>query len=227
MPDHRASVPSAEHASKERKKMINRFLTIAFLLLASSTYAADVSFFITSTGLGRGADLGGLAGADAHCQKLAETTGAQGRTWRAYLSSSATEGSSAVHARDRIGDGPWYNVNGVMVAANIIELHGDNNLTKQTVLNEGGEIVNGRGDSPNRHDILTGSNLDGTAPGENRTCDNWTNNGAGSTLVGHHDRTGGGANPTSWNSAHGTRGCSQANLQSTGGDGLFYCFATD
>ncbi len=114
-----------------------------------------------------------------------------------------------------------------MVAANVIELHGDNNLTKQTVLNESGEMVNGRGDSPNRHDILTGSNLDGTAPDGNRTCDNWTNNGAGSTLVGHHDRTGGGANPTSWNSAHGTRGCSQANLQSTGGDGLFYCFATD
>ena len=207
--------------------MIRKILSVAFLLLASCSYAADVSFFITSAGPGRGADLGGLAGADAHCQKLAETAGAQSRTWRAYLSSSATEDSSAVHARDRIGDGPWYNVNGVMVAANVIELHGDNNLTKQTVLNESGEMVNGRGDSPNRHDILTGSNLDGTAPDGNRTCDNWTSNGAGSTLVGHHDRTGGGANPTSWNSAHGTRGCSQAKLQNTGGDGLFYCFATD
>ena len=207
--------------------MIRKILSVAFLLLASYTHAAEVSFFITSAGPGRGADLGGLAGADAHCQKLAEKAGAQGRTWRAYLSSSATKDSTAVHARDRIGDGPWYNVNGVMVAANVTELHGDNNLTKQTVLNESGEMVNGRGDRPNRHDILTGSNLDGIAPDGNRTCDNWTNNGAGSTLVGHHDRTGGGANPTSWNSAHGTRGCSQANLQSTGGDGLFYCFATD
>lgn len=204
-----------------------RISSLAALLLASFTYAADVSFFITSVGPGKGADLGGLAGADTHCQILAKTAGAENRTWRAYLSTSATNDSPAVDARDRIGDGPWYNVEAVMVAANVNELHGDNNLTKQTVLTEGGAMVNGRGDSPNRHDILTGSNLDGTAPDQDGTCGNWTSNGEGSALVGHHDRTGGGANPTSWNSAHGTRGCSQANLQSTGGDGLFYCFATD
>ncbi len=197
------------------------------LLLASSTVAADASFFITSAGPGNGADLGGLAGADRHCQKLAEAPGAGNRTWRAYLSASATSEEPVIHARDRIGSGPWRNVEGVLVATNVDELHADNNLTKQTVLTEGGAMVNGRGDSPNRHDILTGSNLDGTAPHDDRTCDNWTSSGDGSALVGHHDRTGGGPNPTSWNSAHGTRGCSQTNLQSTGGDGLFYCFAVD
>ncbi len=197
------------------------------LLLASSTVAADASFFITSAGPGNGADLGGLAGADRHCQKLAEAPGAGNRTWRAYLSTTATSEAPAVDARDRIGSGPWRNVEGVLVATNVDELHADNNLTKQTVLTEGGAMVNGRGDSPNRHDILTGSNLDGTAPDDDRTCDNWTSSGDGSALVGHHDRTGGGPNPTSWNSAHGTRGCSQTNLQSTGGDGLFYCFAVD
>ncbi|MFB3104083.1 MAG: hypothetical protein ACE1ZA_04060 [Pseudomonadales bacterium] len=210
--------------------MINKATSICgslALLLASSTVAADASFFITSAGPGNGADLGGLAGADAHCQKLAEAPGAGNRTWRAYLSTSATSEAPAVDARDRIGSGPWHNVEGVLVATNVDELHADNNLTKQTVLTEGGAMVNGRGDSPNRHDILTGSNLDGTAPDDDRTCDNWRSSGDGSALVGHHDRTGGGPNPTSWNSAHGTRGCSQANLQSTGGDGLFYCFAVD
>ena len=181
----------------------------------------------TSVGPGKGADLGGLAGADAHCQKLADTAGAGNRSWRAYLSTSVGDDSPAVNARDRIGDGPWYNVEGVLVAANVDALHGDNNLTKQTVLTEGGARVNGRGDNPNRHDILTGSNLDGTAPDDDRTCGNWTSSRDGTALVGHHDRTGGGPNPTSWNSAHGSRGCSQANLKSTGGDGLFYCFAAD
>jgi len=179
----------------------------------------SMTFFLTSAGPGNGADLGGLQGADAHCQNLAESVGAGERTWRAYLS------TSDVDARDRIGDGPWYNARGVEVAANVAELHGDNNLTKETQLDEHGEMVNGRGDNPNRHDILTGSNSDGTA--SDATCNDWTSSGEGSARVGHHDRTGGGDDPTSWNSAHGSRGCSQSNLQGTGGDGLFYCFAID
>jgi hypothetical protein len=129
--------------------------------------------------------------------------------------------------RDRIGDGPWHNAEGVVVANNLDELHGDNNLTKETALNENGEVVNGRGDSPNRHDIITGAQLDGTVPPGDATCNNWTSSGDGSALLGHHDRQGGGDNPTSWNSAHGSRGCSQSDLQGTGGDGLFYCFAAD
>jgi hypothetical protein len=179
----------------------------------------SMSFFLTSAGPGNGANLGGLAGADAHCQSLAATVGAGGRTWRAYLSTSDGD------ARDRIGDGPWFNARGVEIASDIDELHGDNNLTKQTQLTENGDIVNGRGDSPNRHDILTGSNADGTAT--DATCSDWTSGGDGSARVGHHDRTGGGDDPTSWNSAHGSRGCSQSDLQGTGGDGLFYCFAID
>lgn len=189
---------------------------------------AEPSFFITSQGPGNGADLGGLAGADRHCQMLAEAAGITGRTWRAYLSNSAAGGEPAVNARDRIGQGPWYNVNGVMVARDLADLHGEgNNLGKQTSLDERGEMVNGRGDTPNRHDILTGSQLDGTAfaSGEDRTCSNWASSGTGSAQVGHHDRQGGGANPTSWNSSHPSRGCSQENLRSSGGDGLFYCFA--
>ncbi|MCA9165393.1 MAG: hypothetical protein KDA62_20520 [Planctomycetales bacterium] len=188
-----------------------------------------MGFFITSNGPGNGADLGGLAGADAHCQTLAEAVGAGQRTWRAYLSAQATDDQAAVNARDRIGRGPWQNALGVVIANTVDELHGDNNLTKQTALNEMGEIVNGRGDSPNRHDILTGSQLDGTVlPGAaDSTCDNWTSSTSGSAMLGHHDRTGGGTNPTSWNSAHASRGCSPANLRSTGGDGLFYCFAAD
>jgi len=181
---------------------------------------AAMSFFLTSSGPGNGADLGGLEGADAHCQRLAESGGAGGRTWRAYL--STTDG---VDARDRIGEGPWYNARGVEIAASVEELHADNNLTKETQLDEKGATVNGRGDSPNRHDILTGSNADGTASGA--TCDNWSSSGGGNARVGHHDRTGGGSDPTSWNSAHDSRGCSQSNLQGTGGDGLFYCFAAD
>jgi len=188
----------------------------------------SMSFFLTSAGPGDGANLGGLTGADQHCERLAETVGAGGRTWRAYLSTSASGNQAAVNARDRIGTGPWYNADGVRVAQNVADLHSENNnLTKETVLNEQGEIVNGRGDSPNRHDILTGSQPDGTAfpAGEDHTCRNWTSNGEGSASVGHHDRQGGGDNPTSWNAAHGSRGCSQENLQGTGGDGLFYCFA--
>ena len=188
--------------------------------------APPMSFFITSTGPGDGANLGGLEGADRHCQRLAQAVGAGDRTWRAYLSTIG-EGTT-VHARDRIGTGPWYNAKGVMVAENVEHLHGENNhLSKENSLTEKGEMVNGRGDRPNMHDIITGSNLDGTAfTGEGYTnCDNWASSGEGGTRVGHHDRVGGGQNPTSWNSAHTSRGCSQENLQGTGGNGLFYCFA--
>ena len=199
----------------------------AYLAFAQST----MTFFITSAGPGKGADLGGLAGADRHCQSLAAAAGAGNRTWHAYLSTTGSGGTAAVNARDRIGKGPWHNAKGVRVAENVADLHGErNNLTKQTVLTEKGEMVNGRGDQPNRHDILTGSQLDGTALAGDpatTTCGNWTSSGEGSALVGHHDRQGGGANATSWNSAHPSRGCSQENLRGTGGDGFFYCFATN
>jgi len=192
---------------------------------------SGMSFFLTSKGPGDGANLGGLAGADAHCQMLAASVGAGGKTWRAYLSTSAADGESAVNARDRIGTGPWSSANGAQVAADVADLHSDNNkLSKENSISESGKVINGRGDSPNRHDILTGSNLDGTAfsGDQDHTCRNWTYNGAdGSAQVGHHDRTGGGANPSSWNNAHGSRGCAQSDLQGTGGDGLYYCFAID
>jgi hypothetical protein len=194
-----------------------------------STQTQPLGFFITSVGKGDGANLGGLAGADAHCQSLAAAAGAGGRTWRAYLSASAAAGQPAVNAKDRIGSGPWYNAKGVMVAQNVADLHNDDTtkLGKENSLTEKGAVVNGRGDTPNMHDILTGSNLDGTlATGTgDTTCGNWTSNGTGSALVGHHDRQGGGANPNSWNSAHPSKGCSQANLVATGGNGFFYCFA--
>ncbi len=199
-------------------------------LFAQEDGDASMSFFITSAGPGNGADLGGLDGADQHCQMLAAAVGAGDRTtWRAYLSTQATGGQEAVNGRDRIGSGPWFNAEGVMVAANVDELHGDNNLNKETALNEMGQVVNGRGDSPNEYDILTGSQLDGSAfpPDADLTCQNWTGSAEGSAQVGHHDRTGGGANPTSWNSAHGSRGCSQSDLRGTGGNGYFYCFAID
>ncbi len=187
-----------------------------------------MSFFLTSAGPGKGADLGGLAGADRHCQVLAAAVGQGNLTWRAYLSNNASGSQAAVNARDCIGNGPWFNSKGVQIAQNVADLHSDtNNLTKETQLSEKGDVVNGRGDNPNRHDILTGSQLDGTAfSGDvDATCQNWTSSGTGSARVGHHDRTGGGEHPSSWNSAHGSRGCSQENLRGTGGDGLFYCFA--
>jgi hypothetical protein len=194
-----------------------------------STQTQPLGFFITSVGKGDGANLGGLAGADAHCQSLAAAAGAGGRTWRAYLSATAAAGQPAVNAKDRIGSGPWYNAKGVMVAQNVADLHNDatTKLGKENSLTEKGAVVNGRGDTPNMHDILTGSNLDGTlATGSgDTTCGNWTSNAAGSALVGHHDRQGGGANPNSWNSAHPSKGCSQPNLVATGGNGFFYCFA--
>ncbi len=186
---------------------------------------AEMSFFITSQGPGDGANLDGLNGADRHCQALAEAVGAGDKTWHAYLSTGKN-----IHARDRIGQGPWYNARGVLIARDVEHLHGeDNNLNKETALDETGEMVNGRGDNPNVHDILTGSQLDGTAfQGDgDKTCSDWTSNGDGSAQVGHHDRDGGGQNPTSWNSAHGSSGCSQSDLQGTGGNGLFYCFAVE
>lgn len=209
-------------------------ICVSVLLVALGAYSlfaqnadSKMSYFITSAGPGDGANLGGLAGADAHCAKLAEAVGVTGKTWHAYLS---TTGAGGVNARDRIGSGPWYNSKGVKVADNVDHLHSDsNNLTKETSIDEKGRVVNGRGDTPNKHDVLTGSQLDGTAfPGdEDTTCGNWTKNEEGSARVGHHDRNGGGEHPTSWNSAHGSRGCSQENLQGTGGDGLYYCFATN
>jgi len=191
-----------------------------------------MSFFITSHGPGDGANLGGLAGADKHCQSLAAAVGAGNRTWHAYLSTTASGADTAVNARDRIGSGPWYNAKGVRVAENVADLHSDKNkLGKQTSLTEKGEVVNGRGDTPNRHDILTGSQMYGTgSTGDpiKTTCGNWTStSGDGSAAVGHHDRQGGGTNPTSWNFAHPSKGCSQENLRATGGDGLYYCFATN
>jgi hypothetical protein len=187
-----------------------------------------MSFFITSAGSGNGAALGGLSGADQHCQNLAKAVGAGNKTWRAYLSSSG--GGKTVNARDRIGKGPWYNVKGVVVAKDVADLHSENNkLGKETSLTEKGEVVPGRGDKPNQHDILTGSQADGTAftDGADHTCKDWTSSGEGSAQVGHHDRQGGGPAPTSWNSSHASKGCSQENLVGTGGAGRFYCFATN
>lgn len=199
-------------------------------LSAQDSDATAMSFFITSVGSGDGANLGGLAGADAHCAELASAAGSRGKTWRAYLSAHATEEMAAIDARDRIGFGPWYNAKGVEVASTLNALHSDfMALGKENSLDENGNTVNGRGDSPNEHDILTGSSLAGNAidDGADHTCNNWTSNAEGSAQVGHFDRTGGGSNPTSWNSAHGSRGCSQANLVATGGAGYFYCFAID
>ena len=192
-----------------------------------------MSFFVTSKGSGKGADFGGLTGADGHCQALADAVGGGGkRTWRAYLSTSASGTAPTQHARERIGTGPWQNSKGVVIARSVEELHGNNNnLNKQTALTEKGEIVNGSGDSPNLHDILTGSQPNGMAMAgpDDRTCRNWTSSGSGSAMVGHHDRLGlrDDAASKSWNSSHPTRGCSEEALQSTGGGGLLYCFAVN
>ncbi len=207
-------------------------LTASALALACFTSVIgaqnnSMSFFITSVGSGNGANLGGLEGADAHCAALATAVGAGGKTWRAYLS---TQGAGRVNARDRIGTGPWFNANGVQIAANVAELHSEAALTgKENSLTEAGNMVKGRGDEPNQHDILTGSQADGTAftDGTDHTCNNWTSSSEGTAAVGHFDRQGGGANPTSWNSAHASRSCSQEDLIATGGNGYFYCFATN
>ena len=212
---------------------------IALSLVVSSTAMGQgasaqqqpMGFFITSVGKGDGANLGGLAGADEHCQALARTTGAGSRTWHAYLSTAPAAGQPAVNARDRIGTGPWYNAKGAIIAFNVADLHGDiqrdrNSINKEFALNEKGMPVNGRGDTPNQHDILTGSDSHGRAllgTAANTTCNNWTSNGAGSAMLGHHDRSGGGN--SSWNAAHMSRSCSQSDLVATGGAGLFYCFA--
>lgn len=211
--------------------------SLALLALGSSAVEAQqatMTFFLTSAGSGKGADLGGLEGADRHCQQLAQAAGAGGKTWHAYLSTQAAGGGQAVNARDRIGTGPWQNAKGEVIARNVDDLHSANNkISKQTALTEKGDMINGRRDSPNRHDALTGSQPDGRAfaAGEDRTCGNWTKSGAGAAMVGHHDREGLRDDDASksWNSSHPSRGpdggCSQADLRSTGGDGLFYCFA--
>jgi len=219
---------------------MNHRIPVLLALTASAVFAqqqkqppAPMTFFVTSIGMGDGANLGGLAGADSHCQKLAAAAGAGDRTWHAYLSTSAADGKPAVNARDRIGTGPWHNAKGARVAQGLADLHGDtlevarlgNTLTRVTALTEKGDPVKGAGDSPNQHDILTGSQADGRAftDGADHTCKNWTSNGDGTAQLGHHDRTGG--PNTSWNSVHPSRGCSQQNLVSTGGAGLLYCFA--
>jgi hypothetical protein len=203
-----------------------RTIGLSALMLAGSLAAASaqetMSFFVTSVNPGKGGDLGGLAGADAYCTSLAEAAGVTGRVWRAYLSSSSE------NARDRIGSGPWVNAKGEEIAADVASLHGENNLTKATALDEMGNTVNGRGDEPNRHDILTGSNPDGTATAD--TCADWTSGTDGAATLGHHDRRGldESAAAKSWNSSHASRGgCSLEALRGTGGDGLFYCFAVE
>jgi hypothetical protein len=216
-------------------------IALSALAIGGATYAqqsgqaSNMSLFVTSTPIGKGADLGGLEGADKHCQQLAQAAGAGSRTWHAYLSTQAADGKPAINARDRIGKGPWQNAKGVVVAKDVDELHGQNNLTKQTSLTEKGDIVNGRGDTPNKHDALTGTMPDGRAfpPGEDKTCKNWTSSTQGRAMLGHIDRTGlDDSTPAhSWNSSHLSNGpeggCSQTDLRSTGGDGLFYCFAAN
>lgn len=220
-------------------KIVLAAATAALCTLAAPAFAQDakMSFFVTSAGSGRGADLGGLAGADALCQRLATAAGAGGRTWRAYLSTPPTFAGAntpavpAVNARDRIGKGPWYNAKGVLVARNLEHLHNGNNLSKDTALDERGGVVRGRGDTPNEHDILTGSRSDGTAfaPQTDTTCKSWTSSTDGSAIVGHHDRTG--PMPEnwarSWNFSHQSAGCSQEALVRTGGSGRLYCFAAN
>ena len=208
----------------------------AFANSPAQAQSASAGFFVTSAGPGKGADLGGIEGADKHCQSLAQATGAGAKTWHAYLSTQAADGKPAVNAKDRIGKGPWQNVKGVVIAKDVADLHSaDNNLTKQTALSEKGDVINGRGDTPNRHDVLTGSQPDGTAfaPETDRTCKNWTSSTQGAAMLGHSDRIGLRDDDASksWNSSHPSRGpdggCSQADLKTTGGDGLLYCFAVN
>ena len=208
-------------------------LAMAVQVTAQQDHETEpMGFFITSVGPGSGGDLGGLVGADAHCQSLAEAVGAGGRTWRAYLSTQAVGGQQAINARDRIGEGPWANSMGLGIASDADELHYNNaNIRYEYALNERGERVNSgaSGDSPSMHDILTGSRLDGTAfpPGDDRTCGNWTSSGKGSAMLGHHDRFRFTTPGSPWNMAHPSQGCSQENLVGTGGNGLFYCFAAE
>ena len=212
-------------------KLATAILAGATLSIFAAQASADdppMSFFVTSVGTGDGANLGGLEGADAHCQQLAEAAGSSGRTWRAYLSTQE-EGKRGISARSRIGEGPWYNARGELIATDLDQLHIMPNIYLRTALDESGNRIRGRGEDPNEHDILTGTQADGTAyfPWQegDMTCSNWTSNGEGAATVGHHDRHGGGN--TSWNAAHNSRGCSQENLRSTGGNGYFYCFVAD
>lgn len=221
--------------------MKNKFMLASLLILGSTQVVADshsMNFFVTSSGPGNGGNLGGLNGADQHCQKLAASAGAGNRTWRAYLSTQAAgfKDKSAVSARDRIGNGPWYNAKGIKIAKNVDELHSaNNNLTKETALDENGNLINGRTEKPNKHDIMTGSRPDGrnfppSPPFPDMTCGNWTKSGGdGSAMLGHHDRVGPNSDSwaTSWLSAHPSLGCDQGSLKKTGGDGFFYCFAID
>jgi hypothetical protein len=217
-------------------------LSLAVLAISFATEAAaqnqqppqpPMSFFVTSTSIGDGGNLGGLAGADRHCQNLAAAAGAGNRMWRAYLSAAPAQNQPPVNARDRIGSGPWYNAKGALIARDVTDLHGDihrdrNNINKEAALDEKGNPVKGRGDTPNQHDMLTGSDSHGRVllgSAAITTCNNWTSNGAGNAMVGHHDRLGGGN--TSWNAVHSTRSCSQTDLVATGGAGLFYCFAAN
>jgi hypothetical protein len=205
---------------------------LVFGYAGAQAQQSSMTFFITSVGSGKGADLGGLAGADKHCQSLAAAAGAGKRTWRAYLSTTAAGGQPAVNARDRIGKGPWHNAEGRLIARNVAELHGTNNINRAFALTEKGTRVNGRAETPNMHDILTGSQPDGTAlagDAAKTTCNNWTSSGDGAAMVGHHDRWGlrDDAASISWNSSHPSRGCSQANLAASGGAGLVYCFAAN
>ena len=220
-----------------QSKLVALIVGIVAVAGQSAVMAGDQSmgFFITSQGPGDGGNLGGLAGADAHCASLAAAAGSSGRTWRAYLSTQGAklDDPNVVHARDRIGSGPWYNAKGIMVAKNVDDLHSaNNNLNKETALDENGRMVNGRSEKPNKHDILTGSRPDGIAFAgaffPDMTCGNWTKNSAeGAAMVGHHDRVGPIDHPwaRSWNTAHPTVGCTPENVRKTGGDGLFYCFA--
>ena len=227
-----------------RTKCVDIIAFVAAMMLIASAggaqqplpQAPNMTFFVTSAGLGKGADLGGLEGADRQCQALAQVAGAGGKTWRAYLSTQAVDGATAVNARDRIGAGPWQNFKGEVIAKSIDDLHGDQNkLSIETALTERGTMVAGRGYTPNYHDVLTGSQPDGGAfpSNEDRTCRNWSSSTAGAAMVGHHDRKGlrDDAASKSWNSSHPSRGpdggCSQNDLRSTGGNGLFYCFAAN
>jgi hypothetical protein len=219
--------------------VIKFYMMAAPLLLLAAVpvqaQQANMTFFVASTPIGNGGNLGGLAGADNQCQTLAQAAGAGAKTWRAYLSTQAADGNPAINARDRIGNGPWTNAKGVVIAKDVAELQGANKIDKQSALNEKGEVISGFGDTPNRHDILTGSQPDGTAfpPETDRTCKNWTSSTQGAAMVGHSDISGPATNPTakSWITAHPSRGpdggCSQNDLKSTGGDALLYCFASN
>jgi hypothetical protein len=211
--------------STVRPAIVSVFLLSVLLVPVRTQVDERMSFFVTSAGRGIGANLGGLSGADAHCRALAAAAGRGDRLWRAYLSAPAASGQPAVHARDRIGTGPWVNARGVTIAASIDELHGEGNaISRDTALSEKGTTI-----APGRHDILTGSNPDGTLSigPRDTTCGGWTSHTAGSAMLGHHNRSGGGQRPTSWNSAHLSRGCSQGQLRASMGDALIYCFAAD